>query len=137
MHQGSCLCGAVKYEIEGELGPVTFCHCASCRKVNGTAFLAASPIAKTKFQLLSGHEHIKEFASSPGVYRVFCGTCGSPLFSRRDSMPDFIRLRIGTLDTQVQSTPDFPIPAVHIFVSQKAAWYEICDDAPQFSELAE
>jgi hypothetical protein len=39
MHKGSCLCGAVEYEISGALGPIVFCHCSRCRKANGAAYL--------------------------------------------------------------------------------------------------
>jgi len=129
MLRGSCLCGAVNYEIEGELGPIMFCHCARCRKVNGTAFLAAAPVAAEQFQFLSGQEKVVEYESSPGVFRVFCGTCGSPLFSKRDTMPGTYRFRLGTLDTPIAGKP-----TAHIFVADKAEWYEICDDLPQFAE---
>ncbi|MFN3650982.1 MAG: GFA family protein [Armatimonadota bacterium] len=130
MHHGSCLCGAVRYEIEGELGPFVFCHCARCRKANGSAFNAATGVATDRFRVVAGRDSLAEFQSSPGVYRVFCGGCGSPLYSRRDYMPETIRLRIGTLDTPVEGRP-----AAHIFVSERAEWFEICDDAPQYPEL--
>lgn len=129
MHQGSCLCGEVRYELTGELGPIMFCHCARCRKANGTAFLAAAPVSTEQFRLLSGQDKVVEFLSSPGVYRVFCGACGSPLYSKRDSMPETLRLRLGTLDTPVTGKP-----TAHIFVAEQAEWYEIHDDLPQYPE---
>ena len=129
MHKGSCLCGTVRYEIEGELGPIMLCHCSPCRKATGTAFGTGSVVPLDQFQIVAGREALKEYASSPGVYRVFCSGCGSPLFSKRDSMPGMVRLRIGTLDTPV---PDKP--AAHIFVADKAEWFDICDDVPQHAE---
>lgn len=128
MNQGSCLCGAVRYEFEGEIGPVMMCHCRPCRKANGSAFNAATGVRTEDFRLLSGQEALAEFSSSPGVYRVFCGKCGSPLYSRRDAMPELLRLRVGTLDTPV------PEPSAHIFVSEKAEWFPICDSLPQYPE---
>ncbi len=128
MHHGSCLCGAVKYEIGQDLGPIGFCHCHNCRKVNGSAFLAATPIATENLRI-EGAAALKEYESSPGVFRVFCGTCGSPIFSRRDATPEMVRLRVGSLDTPVTSRVES-----HIFVSQKAPWFEIGDDAPQYAE---
>lgn len=129
MHRGSCLCGAVSYEIEGELGPIMFCHCGRCRKATGTAFQAAALVPKEQFHLRTGAETLVEFASSPGVNRVFCGACGSPLYSKRDTMPDSVRLRLGTLDTPVKGKP-----TAHIFVAEKAEWFDICDDLPQHAE---
>ncbi len=123
------MCGAVRYEVQGELGPIMFCHCSRCRKANGSAFLAAAPIPTERLHFLTGRDAVAEYESSPGVYRMFCGRCGSPLFSRRDATPETIRLRIGTLDT--------PIPGkstAHIFVGDKAEWFDIHDESPQFNE---
>jgi hypothetical protein len=129
MLQGSCLCGAVRYEIDGELGAITFCHCSRCRKANGSAFLAASPVPTAQLRILSGQEILAHYESSPGVYRVFCSRCASPLWSKRNAMPEFVRLRIGTLDTPISQKP-----TSHIFVADKAEWFEICDDVPQYAE---
>jgi hypothetical protein len=129
MHKGSCLCGAVKYEIDGELGPINLCHCSKCRKANGSAFLAASLVKKADLRIVSGSDHLAEYESGPGVGRVFCKTCASPLYSRRDAMPEAVRLRIGTLDTPIDGKP-----VAHIFVGSKAEWFDIHDDAPQYAE---
>jgi hypothetical protein len=59
---------------------------------------------------------------------MFCAHCGSPIISRRDSFPDVVRLRLGTLDTPVTA------PSAHIFVASKAAWWEIRDQLPQHPE---
>lgn len=126
MYRGSCLCGKVQYEIRGELGPTGFCHCTRCRKANGTAFLAAAQFNPVDFHLLAGKEVLADFESSPGVHRVFCGHCGSPLYSQRPGPPEIRRLRIGTLDT--------PLPgkaASHIFYADKAEWFDMHDDVPK------
>lgn len=128
MHKGSCLCGAVKYEINGEPGPVMFCHCSKCRKANGSAFNAASLVNTADLRIVSGRDHLAEFESGAGVWRVFCKTCGSPLYSRREATPESVRLRIGTLDTPLKGKP-----AAHIFVGSKAEWFDICGDAPQYA----
>jgi hypothetical protein len=129
MFRGSCLCGAIQYEFDGEPGPIGVCHCSRCQKATGTAFNAIVPIDAATFRLTAGGDHLKRFESSPGVNRFFCGTCGSPLYSRRDALPDMLRIRIGTLDT-----PPPGKPAMHIFVNAKASWYDISDGAPQYAE---
>lgn len=130
-HRGSCLCGGVRYEIDGELGPVTWCHCSRCRKGNGTAFLVVASVAEADFRLLAGAALIGEFETSPGVRRSFCTRCGSPLYGRRATLPGVLRLRLGTLDTPYDGRP-----AQHVYTASKADWFEIHDDAPRFSEGA-
>jgi hypothetical protein len=132
MYQGSCLCGRIKYEIRGELGPVGLCHCSRCRKANGSAFLAGAQIKPEELFLTAGQECLGDFESSPGVHRIFCKHCGSPLFSRRPGPPEVIRLRIGTLDTSVRDRVQS-----HIFYADRAPWFEFHDDAPKFAQRPE
>lgn len=129
MLKGSCLCDGIHYEIDGDLGPTMICHCGKCRKSNGSAFAVNAVVNVSEFHIVKGQELVAEFESTPGVFRTFCKQCGSPLFSRRPSMPDVYRLRIGTLDTPVDVKP-----AAHIFVSSKAGWDCINDDIPQYDE---
>lgn len=128
-HRGSCLCGGIRYEFDGEIGPVTWCHCSRCRKGNGTAFLVTAPVDEAAFRVLAGAELLAEYETSPGVSRTFCKCCGSPLYGKRAALPGQLRLRLGTLDTPCDGRP-----AQHIFTASKADWYQIHDDAPQFAE---
>ncbi len=124
---GSCLCGGIRYQVRGELGAMVACHCSRCRKANGSAFQAVVPVATDGFELLAGAELLAGYESSPGVHRMFCRRCASPLYSRRDAMPALLRLRVGTLDTPLPAGP-----AMHVFVGSKADWYEIHDGAEQY-----
>lgn len=56
---GSCLCGAVTYQIDGPIGDIIQCHCQKCRKANGTAYATNAPIAKADFKLTSGQDVVK------------------------------------------------------------------------------
>jgi hypothetical protein len=128
MYAGSCLCGVVRYQVDGELGAISLCHCSRCRKANGSAFLAAAQVAPQDLKLLSGQEQLGDFESSAGVHRVFCRNCGSPLFSRRPGPPEVIRLRIGTLDTPLRDKPQ-----AHIFYADKAEWFDCRDEVPKYA----
>ncbi len=123
---GSCLCGAVRFAIHGKLGPAANCHCGTCRKAQGGAFVSNAPVRRKYFELRAGGDAVTEYQSSPGKWRGFCRTCGSPVWSRRESDPDILRLRLGTID----GDPGRP-PLAHIWVSEKAPWFEITDDLPQ------
>lgn len=127
MVAGSCLCGSVKYAVNGELGPIVCCHCSRCRKAQGTAFATNSPIKESEFQLLSGQNVLREYESSAGKFRAFCSSCGSPVYSRFIGKPGILRLRIGTLDTPIEARP-----TAHIYASSHAEWFEIQDDLPQY-----
>jgi hypothetical protein len=88
-----------------------------------------SPVAATDFRIVKGQESLREYRNSAGVSRLFCGTCGSPIIGKRESIPETVRVRIGTLDTPVDGKV-----SSHIFVGSKAEWYDILDDAPQYEE---
>ena len=66
--------------------------------------------------------------SSPGVFRAFCGCCGSPIYSRRPDAPDVLRLRLGILNDDPRRRS-----LAHFWVGSKAAWFDIADDLPQFA----
>jgi hypothetical protein len=65
VHNGSCLCGSVRYELYQELGDFGYCHCRSCQKASGSVHAANAPIERAQFKLTSGSDLLKEFESSP------------------------------------------------------------------------
>ncbi|MDH1265413.1 GFA family protein [Pseudomonas sp. GD03944] len=129
MHKGSCLCGAIRYEVSSRIDTLLLCHCQRCRKANGSAFAANAPVPTTAFRIVTGEEQVKGFRTEAGVERLFCSQCASPLISKRDSMPDIVRLRVGTLDTPLDITP-----TAHIFTASKVEWLCIDDAIPQYAE---
>ena len=129
MHNGSCLCGTVRYQISGELGPGYFCHCQRCRKASGSAFGANAMVRSEDFVVTAGKASFNCFKAQTGLGRYFCAECGSPIMSVRESQPEVMRIRLGTLDTPLPQPPQ-----AHIFVSSKAAWDVIHDTLPQYPE---
>lgn len=129
MIEGSCLCGGVRYQYDDEIGGISICHCSQCRKAQGSAFAAVSPVASDKFRLVAGAELLREFRATPGKARVFCANCGSPIYSARDDLPEVRRLRLGTVDTPFACDDVF-----HIFVGSKASWWDVGDTHPRYAE---
>ena|SRR5581483_1674071 len=127
MQTGSCLCGAVTYEVQGQLAPVQLCHCSMCRRASGSAFASNMPVRAADFRITSGEGALKAYESSPGKERVFCGACGSPIISRSRGDPGRVRVRAGTLDEPAPTHAAF-----HFHVASKAAWLPIADDLPQY-----
>lgn len=131
--RGGCLCGAVRFVYDGplggDLGTVTVCFCAQCRRVQGLG-CAVAPALADSFQLIEGRDTLVEYESSPGKKRAFCGACGSPIYSRHVERPRAIRLRLGALDTP---PPDLKIEA-RIFADHAPEWTRF-DAVPSFPEL--
>jgi hypothetical protein len=132
MLAGRCLCGAIQYQIDGEVGPIDLCHCSYCRRSTGSAFSPNATISSASFKLLSGAESLREFESSPGKLRSFCSSCGSPIYARHPAMPEILRLRLGTLSSDPISRP-----SGHFDVESKAPWFAISDELPRFDESGE
>jgi hypothetical protein len=130
MRAGGCLCGGVRYEVQGPLAPIQLCHCGQCRKAQGGAFGANVPVAVANLRWRQGEALMREHRASPGKRRVFCGTCGSPLFSQRDDARDVLRLRVGTLDGDGAGLE----VGFHIQTASKAVWWVIEDERPQYPD---
>ena len=120
---GSCLCGAVRYEVAGPLREVIECHCAMCRKTHGhIGAYTAAPKSELKIVESRG---LKWYASSEKARRGFCGECGGTLFY--DPLrKDHISIAVGTLDppTGLKTT-------LQIYVAHRGDYYEIDPAIPQ------
>ena len=130
MPTGGCLCGGVRFEIDGALGPITCCHCSRCRRASGSAFAAAASVDADCFHVVAGTDLLCEYESSPQNHRVSCARCGSQLYSHADTHP-IVRVRVGALDEDPGSGV-----AAHFMMGSKAGWFEVADGVEQFSELA-
>lgn len=125
---GGCMCGAVRYEMtEGPIR-VLNCHCPSCRKHTGapSAALAVCTLDQVGF---SGDER-RVYASSPGVGRGFCGTCGTPLTWETEfgDLGRVCAIHISTFDDPEPLRPD-----AHSFYAERIPWFDIADDLPRYA----
>jgi hypothetical protein len=123
---GSCLCGDVSFEIQGELEPLCHCHCSMCRKSHGAAFVSFASVPRNAFRWTRGESGIRKFESSPGAERSFCSRCGSMVPAVAEGMGR-VFVPVGLI------AGDFKLgPLPHVFVGSKAPWYTISDSQPQF-----
>ncbi len=128
MLRGSCLCGAITYESGELIAPIVNCHCETCRKAHGAAFSSVGRVNRSEFRWTSGEEKLRHFESSPGKLRHFCAECGSHLMAERIDQ-SAVLLRLGCLDSDPGTHP-----AIHIWTSDGAVWFEIHDDLPQYRQ---
>ena len=124
---GSCLCGAVTYQVEGEPLTARICWCRTCQKfsANGTVNAIFPRAAIDPKGELSCYESPAD--SGNLISRHFCAKCGTQLFANSSAFPQFRALRVGTLDE-----PSSIKPQVNIWASSAPEW--ACLDASLKSE---
>lgn len=123
MQTGRCLCGAVTYEIAGDLIATAVCHCDHCQRQGGAAFsvnLIAMQSQLTINGELKTYEERGELGDAVYVRRRFCGTCGSPIVSEIMQPAGVVAIKAGTLDDK--STVQ---PTVEAWCVDKQPWVSL------------
>ena len=118
MLNGRCLCGNCSYSIEGEPVVIAHCHCIDCQRLSGAGHTTGAMFSEESVTLM-GKPATFSMTSDSGatVTRLFCGTCGSPLFGKNTGMPGFMSVSLGTLDAS-----DTLKPGVAIFSRTRRQW---------------
>lgn len=126
---GGCLCGAVRYRYDGEIGSAGYCHCADCRKVSGSAFGVSVRVAAAGFTIVSGQPRSFTKASDSGrpVTRFFCPDCGSPLYTLPPLHPEVVFIKAGSLDD-----PGLVRPERQAWTRSRVEWAEIDPDIASY-----
>ncbi len=128
MTEGRCLCGALRYQIDGPFIDLLHCHCSMCRKHHGTPFATWAAAPASGFRWASDTSTLATYKSSEKGHRDFCRVCGS-VAPMLDEVSGLVIAPAGNL------VGDLGIrPTKHMFVASKASWYAITDDLPQFDE---
>jgi hypothetical protein len=127
VRRGSCLCGALRYEIEGAIDGVWVCHCSNCRKASGGAGNTIVIVPRERFRWLAGQDHRVTYQLRPTYSITRCRTCGTPLPAEEDEHRVF--LTAGTLDDPL----GVGIKA-HIFCASRADWDRDLEDVAYFDE---
>lgn len=100
MQTGGCLCGAVRYRIDAEPMFEFACHCRACQHATGGSPTYGFIVPKGALTVTTGEPrgYASKGESGGEVERQFCERCGSPLFSKLESQPDFMVVKAGSLD---------------------------------------
>jgi len=126
MATGSCLCGGLRYEIEGELTQPIACHRSQCARPSGN--FAAIVACKSADLRLSASNTLRWYQSSESVQRGFCSCCGGNVFWKAAPRVETY-VTIGTLDR-----PTGLRLGEHIYVGSKSDFYDLTDGLPQKDE---
>ena len=122
-HKGACLCGAISFEVAGDLPPPDGCHCSQCRKQSGH-YWASTNVARSALAI-RGEDRISWYQSSEKIRRGFCSVCGSVLFWDPPHR-DWTAIAMGAFEA-----PTGTRLAKHIFTADKGDYYDIADGLPQ------
>lgn len=127
---GSCLCGAIRYEISSPVTELRACHCTHCQKASGAGGSVNAVLPSSAFRLTQGtpRRYAAQADSGRTLYRYFCGDCGSPIYSQRANAPDMVVVRAGTFD----NAGEMKVTA-HIWTKSARAWSYIDPAAKQFA----
>jgi hypothetical protein len=128
--EGGCLCGLVRYQLEGRLEFVANCHCSICRRSHGASMASQAVIWDPTLHWISGFEELTTYQATLGYHRSFCSRCGSRLINYPDNMA-FVSLSINSVDNLQEGL----LPSMHVYVGSKPSLFSICDSLPQYALL--
>jgi hypothetical protein len=123
---GECFCGKVRYQIDGDLNGMYYCHCSRCRKLTGSSFATNASLDARFFSITQG-QHLVDKVVHDGHHRYHCSTCHSWVYGDSEDYPGMKFIPCGTLNEPPEKTPTH-----HVCVDSKASWVTINDDLPQY-----
>lgn len=120
---GGCGCGAVRFEVAEPFISASYCHCRRCQRRSGTAASANARAVPGSVRVTAGEGELQVWAPEGGFEKLFCGRCGSALFSRPPGTTDHLGVRLGAVDGDPGIRPQW-----HQFTAYAAPWQELPDD---------
>lgn len=124
-YEGGCLCGKIRYVLDGKPVWIGYCHCKSCRRATGAAAVTHVGANLSDVAFVKGC--VKIYESMPGVRRGFCCDCGTPLTYDSERYESYMQMYIGTFDE-----PERLTPLAHVNCSERISWFNTEDQLPRF-----
>jgi hypothetical protein len=125
---GGCSCGKVRFSADADPTFVAACHCRACQKRSGGAFAVIVALPAPALTVTGEvTTYNSQGDSGQGVHYRFCPSCGSPIASNVDVLPDMMMVRSGTLDD-----PSWVKPAMEIYCDSKQSWVALSGELKSF-----
>ncbi len=122
---GGCLCGHVRYCIDGPIqGETAHCHCRMCRRASGAVAVTWFTVKDTDHAITEGAP--KTYRSSAHGARTFCPSCGTPLTFRTDHAPGYVDITVASLDD-----PENHPATLHIWTASRLPWLRLDEHLPE------
>jgi len=127
IHSGRCFCGQLQFKVAGPAKFACFCHCESCRRAAGAAYVPWATFEKATFVVTDGN--MSEHCSSPQATRGLCSHCGTSISYEHNDRKGQIDINLTSFDDPAGFSP-----SAHIWVDDKLPWVSIDDDLPQYAQ---
>jgi hypothetical protein len=130
---GGCSCGAIRYEVAAFPLLLYACHCTDCQSASGSAFALNMPVAAQSLRIVRGRVKGWHHRSPSGAELTswFCGDCGARIYGERDTRPETMNLRAGTLDDT-----SWLAPVMHMFVGSAQDWLRVATAAAECHDMS-
>lgn len=105
---GNCHCGEIAFSAEIDPDQVSICHCSDCQVLTGTAFRTTVPVARSRLSMTRGtpRTYVKNSESGRPRLQLFCGTCGTPLFTTGEgAAAEVVGIRWGAIHQRAALPP--------------------------------
>lgn len=123
---GSCLCGAVRFEVTLPTKWCAHCHCSLCRRAHGAAFVTWFGVERENFSFLEGESTLEWHRSTEEARRGFCSKCGSTMFFESERWPGEVHIALVHMDEPIDREP-----RAHVFFDDHVSWFEFGDQLPR------
>jgi hypothetical protein len=121
--EGSCLCGAVRFELTEPFLNTSACHCEFCKRISGGYGTVSGRVPTSAIRILEGEDLLRSYAPEGGSAKTFCSTCGSNLFGGGWPASESSSVRLAALGLAYDRKPE-----AHTFVRSVAAWEILPED---------
>lgn len=130
-YSGQCMCGEIRYQLDGEPTAVAACHCRDCQRSAGAPMVTWAMFPESALAVTRGQP--KTINSSGAAMRSFCAACGTGLFYRNATMlPGIVDVQSVTLDD-----PEALPPSVQIQTAERLSWMKQLHELPEFERFPE
>jgi hypothetical protein len=123
---GSCLCGAIQFEVSLPSLWCAHCHCSQCQRYHGAPLVTWVGFSEDSFHITRGEKEVRWYRSSPLAQRGFCGECGSSFLFRSQQWPDEMHISLTNLHSEIDRGPEG-----HVYYDSHVKWLHLADELPR------
>ena len=130
-YSGGCACGAVRYDVSGELLFANMCQCRQCQRLTGTGHAVYLTVTSASAEIRGETSHWTSLGENGTIKQnIFCPACGSPLLLALPQMPDIFAVQVGSLDDPTTYQPEMVF-----WTDTGHAWDELPQGIQKFQKL--
>lgn len=126
VRSGSCLCGAVTFEVTLPSKWCAHCHCSRCQRAHGAGFVTWFGVPAPGFRVTAGESELVRYVAPSDATRSFCGRCGSSMFFESPRWPDEVHVTLANLRGDLDRAPQ-----AHVYWETHVDWAQPGDGLPR------